>query len=287
MDGNLIVVRGAGDLASGVIHTLAGAGFRVLALETAHPAAIRRQVCFCEAVYEGEATVEGLTAVRIDMLSDAEAVWKAGKIPVLVDPQCRCLDSIRPMALVDAILAKRNLGTNRAMAPLTVALGPGFCAGRDVDAVIETCRGHDLGRIIVRGCARPNTGCPGIIGGFGRERVIHAPAAGVMQNVRAIGDIVDAGEIIAWVAHEGEKAPVTAKIPGVLRGLIRDGFSVHQGMKIADVDPRLEERENCFTISDKSRCIAGSVLKLVCAQQKFSLSRSAPGESTISGNCCC
>ena len=261
MEQDLIVVRGAGDLASGVIHRLAGAGFRVLTLETAQPTAIRRQVSFCEAVYEGQSTVEGLTAVKIVMLSEAEALWAAGKIPVLVDPQCSCLQSIRPLAVVDAILAKRNLGTNRAMAPLTVGLGPGFCAGSDVDAVIETCRGHALGRIIRKGFAKPDTGCPGMIGGFGKERVIHSPADGTLWAVHDIGDIVSAGETIAWV----QKIPVNASISGILRGLIRDGFSVHKGMKIADIDPRLDEQKNCFTISDKARCIAGSVLELVCA----------------------
>ena len=269
MEQDLIVVRGAGDLASGVIHTLVSAGFQVLALETAQPTAIRRQVSFCEAVYEGHATVEGLTALRIDTLRDASAVWTAGKIPVLVDPQCRCLHHIRPAVLVDAILAKKNLGTSRAMADLTIALGPGFCAGHDVDAVIETCRGHDLGRIIRHGCAKPDTGCPGIIGGFGQERVIHAPAAGMLRNMRSIGDIVTAGETLAWIGE----IPVSAAIPGILRGLIRDNYRVHQGMKIADIDPRLEEHRNCFTISDKSRCIAGSVLALVCAQRNARMHR--------------
>ena len=261
MEQHLIVVRGAGDLASGVIHRLAGAGFRVLALETAQPAAIRRRVCFSEAVYEGQATVEELTAFKIGTFSDAEAVWAAGKVPVLVDPQCVCLQVMRPTVLVDAILAKKNLGTSRVMAPLTIALGPEFCAGSDVDAVIETCRGHDLGRIIRNGFAQPDTGCPGIIGGFGKERVVHAPESGVMHNIHDIGDVVAAGETIAWV----QNTPVKAAISGILRGIIRNGFPVHKGMKVADVDPRLEEQKNCFTISDKARCIAGSVLELVCA----------------------
>ena len=261
MEQHLIVVRGAGDLASGVIHRLAGAGFRVLALETAQPAAIRRRVCFSEAVYEGQATVEELTAFKIGTFSDVDPIWAAGKVPVLVDPQCVCLQAMQPTVLVDAILAKKNLGTSRTMAPLTIALGPGFRAGSDVDAVIETCRGHDLGRIIRNGFAQPDTGCPGIIGGFGKERVVHAPKSGVMHNIHDIGDVVAAGETIAWV----QNTPVKAAISGILRGIIRNGFPVHKGMKVADVDPRLEEQKNCFTISDKARCIAGSVLELVCA----------------------
>lgn len=279
MEQDLIVVRGAGDLASGIIHTLATAGFRVLALETEHPTAIRRQVSFCEAVYEGQATVEGITAISIHDLWDAEAVLTVGKVPVLTDPHCHCLQNMRPAVLVDAILAKKNLGTNRSMAALTIGLGPGFCAGRDVDAVIETCRGHNLGRIIREGFAQSDTGCPGVIGGFGKERVIHAPAAGILRNVRSIGDMVSAGEIIAWIGD----IPVTAAIPGILRGLIRDRFGVQQGMKIADIDPRLEERKNCFTISDKSRCIAGSVLTLVCAHRNARMHR----DNVISENCCC
>ena len=168
---------------------------------------------------------------------------------------------------MDAILAKRNLGTSRDMAPLTIALGPGFVAGQDVDAVVETKRGHRLGRIIREGSAIPNTGIPGVIGGYGAERVIHAQAAGVFMNVRKIGDLVEKGETIATIrTPEGADIPVTAQIPGILRGLLRSGYPVTPDFKIADIDPRREELSNCFLISDKSRCIAGSVLELVCAQ---------------------
>ena len=168
---------------------------------------------------------------------------------------------------MDAILAKRNLGTCRNMAPLTIALGPGFVAGQDVDAVVETKRGHRLGRIIREGSAIPNTGIPGVIGGYGAERVIHAQANGVFMNVRKIGDLVEKGEAIATIrTPEGKDIPVTAQISGILRGLLRSGYTVTPGFKIADIDPRREELSNCFLISDKSRCIAGSVLELVCAQ---------------------
>jgi xanthine dehydrogenase accessory factor len=167
------------------------------------------------------------------------------------------------MAVVDAILAKKNLGTNKAMAPVTVALGPGFEAGTDVDAVIETQRGHNLGRVLWQGKASPNTGIPGIIGGYGKERVIYSPAAGILRNVCQITDTVKKGQTIAVIETDTEKVPVIASLDGLLRGLIRDGYPVPEGFKIADIDPRVGEYENCFTISDKSRCIAGGVLEAI------------------------
>lgn len=261
---DLIVVRGAGDLATGTIHRLKKAGFRLLVLEAEHPAAIRRQVSLCEAVYEGEAIVEGLRAVRIEALAQAEEVWNQNAVPVLVDPKGESIAQARPDVLVDAILAKKNLGTTKDMAPLTIGLGPGFCAGEDVDVVIETKRGHNLGRIIRQGSAYPNTGIPGIIGGYGAERVIHAPAAGRMKNRSKIGDIVEAGQVLAVIEGEDGSTEVSATIDGLLRGLIRDDYPVTKGFKIADIDPRKEELANCFTISDKARCIAGSVLEVIC-----------------------
>lgn len=260
----LIVVRGGGDLATGTIHRLWSAGFRVLVLETERPAAIRRQVSLCEAVYEGRAAVEGLTAVRIDGPEKAQEVWGEGSVPVLIDPEGKCLETLRPTVVVDAIIAKKNLGTHRGMAPFTIALGPGFTAGVDVDVVIETSRGHNLGRVITSGTAKPNTGRPGNIGGYTVERVIHAPAAGVLRNIRAIGDLVEKGESIGRIETESEAVMVRATISGIIRGLIRDGYPVTEGFKIADIDPRKEELANCFTISDKARCIAGSVLEQVC-----------------------
>ena len=264
---DLIVVRGGGDLATGTIHRLWSAGLRVLVLEAEYPAAIRRQVSLCEAVYEGETTVEGLRAVRVESLEAAEAVWAENAVPVLVDPKGSCLKQARPAVLIDAIIAKKNLGTTREMAPLTIALGPGFVAGRDVDVVVETKRGHKLGRIIREGAAAPNSGVPGIIGGYGAERVIHAPEAGIFRNRHAIADLVTAGETIAVIEMpDGNTVPVTTQIDGILRGLLRDGYSVTRGFKVADVDPRRSGLENCFLISDKARCIAGSVLELVAAE---------------------
>lgn len=261
----MIIVRGAGDISTGTIHRLFRAGFPVLALETDRPSAIRRKVAFSEAVYDGTATVEGLTAVRIGDAGQAEAILEQGKVPLLVDPAGDSIRQLKPEAVVDAILAKKNLGTTMDMAELTIALGPGFEAGKDVHYVIETMRGHNLGRIIPQGCAAPNTGIPGIIGGYGAERVIHSPAAGTFRQMREIGDTVQAGETIGTVDCGNERIPVRTQISGILRGIIRDGFPVTEGFKLADTDPRLEEKKNCFTISDKARCIAGSVLELVTA----------------------
>ena len=190
------------------------------------------------------------------------SVWFS-QLAVLVDPAGEAIPGLKPLAVVDAILAKKNIGTVRDMAPITVALGPGFTAGEDVDAVIETKRGHNLGRVLWAGSAAPNTGIPGIIGGYGRERVIHCPAKGILRNVKKITDTVSKGEVIAVVETEEGIVPVEATLDGILRGLIRDGFPVKPGFKIADIDPRAEEYNNCFTISDKARCIAGGVLEAI------------------------
>ena len=270
--GSLLVVRGGGDLASGVIHRLYRCGYRVLILECAHPSAIRREVAFCEAVYDGEAFVEGVLSHRIERADQCEAVWAAGEIPLLVDGTGEAIRELHPAAMIDAILAKRNLGTSRDMAPLTIALGPGFTAGEDVDYVVETQRGHDLGRIIEEGEATPNTGIPGVIAGYGKERVIHSPAAGILRARAVIGDLVEKGQVIAVVEMEdscsdaAQAVPVYASLTGVLRGIIRDGYRVPQGMKIADIDPRKEQKKKCSTISDKARCIAGSVVEILMAE---------------------
>lgn len=275
---DLIVVRGAGDLATGTIHRLKKAGFRLLVLEAEHPAAIRRQVALSEAVYAGSARVEDVEAVCMDvdlaekknrkelLEPEMERIWKKDGVPVLVDPAGLSIAALRPAVVVDAILAKKNLGTTKEMAPLVIALGPGFTAGEDVDVVIETKRGHNLGRVIRSGSAVPNTGIPGIIGGYGKERVMHAQAEGILRNAASIGDIVEARAVIAEIETENGIVPVEASLSGLLRGLIRDGYPVTKGFKIADIDPRKEELQNCFTISDKARCIAGSVLEVICGE---------------------
>lgn len=260
---NLIIVRGGGDIATGTIYKLRRCGFPVLVLETESPSAIRRNVAFSEAVYQGSQTVEDMTCTLAGSVEEALTMLSEGKLAMLVDPYGNSIRQLKPLAVVDGILAKRNMGTSRNMAPITVALGPGFEAGQDVDAVIETRRGHKLGRIIYYGCAEANTGVPGIIGGFGKERVIHSPAAGILHNVCKITDTVRKGETIAIVDNGSEKIPVPATLAGLLRGLIRDGYPVSKGFKIADIDPRTSEYENCFTISDKARCIAGGVLEAI------------------------
>ena len=260
---DLIIVRGGGDLATGTIYKLKKCGFPVLILEVSNPSAIRRNVAFCEAVYQGTQTVEGISCSLAGSLAQAQQFLAEGKLTVLVDPKGEAISALKPLAVVDGILAKKNLGTNRNMAPITVALGPGFTAGEDVDAVIETKRGHNLGRVLWHGAAAPNTGIPGIIGGYGKERVIHCPAKGIVRNIRHITDMVSRGEVIAVVETENGSVPVTATLDGILRGLIRDGYPVTEGFKMADIDPRAEEYENCFTISDKARCIAGGVLEAI------------------------
>lgn len=297
----LIICRGAGDLATGIIHRLHRAGHRVIALETDYPAAIRRQVSFCEAVYDGSAAVEGVTARLVPALADAEtdtetysgindtpaahiasekwdssvieAVLEAGEVPLLIDPKGESIALLKPDVVVDAIIAKKNLGTTINMAPLVIGVGPGFTAGQDVHLVIESMRGHNLARIITDGMAQPNTGVPGNIAGFTSERVIHAPAAGYIHDVRKIGDIVQKGDEIARIYPDKESydnalseyVPVNATITGIIRGLIREGYYFRKGFKIADIDPRESEITNCFTISDKARSIAGSVLEAVSA----------------------
>ena len=264
MKSSWIIVRGGGDLATGTIHRLWSCGFKVLVLETKMPAAIRRQVSVCEAVYDGETIVEGMKAIRIFSWEQAEKIIESGAVPVLVDPEGASIDMLHPRIVIDAILAKRNLGTHRKMAPLTIGLGPGFCGGKDVDVVIETKRGHNLGRVIYSGMAAPNTGIPGMVGGYAKERVLHAPVEGTFKGYAGIGDIVEAGApVAAVIGNDGTATPLTAAFSGIVRGLLRDGYPVTKGFKVADIDPRKEELANCFTISDKARCIAGSVLEVV------------------------
>lgn len=260
-----VVVRGAGDLATGVILRLHNCGFKVLATECKCPSAIRRKAAFCEAVWQGTATVEGVTCRCIGTTQEAAAVEAAGEIPLLVDETGEdAIRGLQPSALVDAILAKRNIGTHRAMAPITVGMGPGFTAKVDVDCVIETMRGHNLGRLIWDGAALPNTGVPGLVAGHADDRVIHSPAKGPMHFVDGpdgkkvdIGAVVTKGQVIGMVGD----TPVIATMDGVLRGLIRENFPVNEGLKMADIDARMEQVNNCDTISDKARNIAGGVVE--------------------------
>lgn len=264
---NLIIVRGGGDLATGTIYKLKKCGFSVLILEVEKPTAIRRNVAFSEAVYEGKQKVEDMVCFRADSLEQAKHFLDEGKLAVLVDPTGESITQLKPMAVVDAILAKKNLGTHMDMAPITVGLGPGFEAGKDVTAVIETKRGHNLGRVLWEGCAAPNTGVPGLIAGYGKERVIHSPADGILRCEKKITDLVKKDEIIAYIETPEGDVPVHATLDGLLRGLLRSGTKVKKGLKMADIDPREEEYNNCFTISDKARCIAGGVVEAIMMGQ--------------------
>ena len=255
--GRLVVVRGAGDLATGCIVRLVRSGFRVVALELPRPSAIRRTVSFSEAVYDGIAEVEGIHAIRHD---EPPAAWDAAMVPILVDPEARHLPRLAPLAVVDAIVAKRNLGTRIDLAPVVVALGPGFEARRDAHAVVETNRGHALGRVLLAGRAEDDTAVPGRIAGHAADRVVRAPATGNVVTLRAIGDLVAAGETVLTIGG----ADARASIGGVLRGLIRPGYPAPAGLKVADVDPR-GVREHCFTVSDKARAVAGGVLEAILA----------------------
>ncbi len=253
----LVVIRGGGDLATGTALRLYRAGMEVVVCETAVPTSIRRTVCFSEAVRLGETEVEGVTA-RLAALADLPDLLERGIVPVLADPEGACIPALAPDAVVDAIIAKRNLGTRMDMAPVVVAAGPGFTAGVDCHAVVETMRGHYLGRVIYDGAALPNTDVPGLIGGYAGERVLRAPADGVFRGVKRIGDHVRAGEAAGYV----DGAPMVCTIDGVLRGLLADGVPVRRGMKSGDVDPRCAP-EHCLCASDKALAVGGGVLEAI------------------------
>ena len=261
----VIGIKGAGEMASAVAWRLYQARIQaIFMMETPDPLAVRREVSFCEAVHDGKQTVEGVAAVRAVDVKQIPAIWQDGNIAVISDPEWQAISQINPDVVIDAILSKKNLGTARHEADLVVALGPGFSAGQDSHLVIETNRGHDLGRIISSGAAEPNTGVPGSIGGYGRERVLRAPLDGMFAARRRIGDLVKSGETIGTVDDHAVKA----QIDGILRGLIRDRHQVRKGLKLGDIDPRAEVRF-CYTISDKSRAIAGSVLEAIL--RKFNI----------------
>lgn len=251
------IVRGGGDLATGVIYRLWRAHYRVLCLEVERPLVVRRPVSVAEAVFSGEHSVEGMRAVRIDSIRE----WTdPGAIAVRVDPEGVNIPQVAPDLVVDAIMMKRNLGTNREMAPLVLAIGPGFSAPDEVHGVVETKRGHTLGRLVTNGSAIPNTGIPGMEMGYTTERLLRAPCAGRVKPFCEIGALVSAGDVVAEV--DGE--PVRAQIDGVLRGLIHPSVEVRPGLKIGDVDPR-GERAHCFSITDKALAIGGGILEGVLA----------------------
>lgn len=264
MNGEVVIVKSGGDLASGIIQKLHRVGFRVLVLETQTPTAIRRMVSFAEAIYEGKKEIEGIIAIHTKNIIEIYHAWSMDYIPVLIDPNGDYIEKFKPIAVVDAIIAKRNIGMHKNLAPITIAVGPGFTAGKDCNVVIESNRGHDLGRLIYEGEAEPNTGIPGIIAGYSVERVLYAPDEGTTELIHKIGDIVKAGDIIGYVNDKS----INTKLDGVIRGLIRDGAYVTKDMKIGDVDPRLDQINNCYTISDKARAIGGGVLEAIMIEMR-------------------
>jgi len=258
MFNEIVVIRSGGEIGTAVAHKLHSCGFKVLILEVEAPSFIRSEVAFAKAVYEGEAVVEGVTAVKVNGVDEINSSWSKGVIPIMIDSNCTVLNKINVQVVVDATLAKRNIGTNKKMAPVTIALGPGYEAGVDVDIVIETNRGHNLGRLIFKGFSERNTGIPGNIMGYTYERVLRAPVKGRIKNLVAIGEAVKKGQIVAYVGGQ----EVTAQIDGILRGIIRESLVVEEAQKIGDIDPR-GIREYCYTISDKGRAIAGGVLEAI------------------------
>jgi xanthine dehydrogenase accessory factor len=280
----VIAIKGAGEMASAVAWRLYMANLRrIFMLETDRPLAVRRVVSFCEAVYDGKKEIEGVKARFAPTSDEIKKCWAEDEIAVVVDPHWRILEKLKTDVIVDAILAKKNLGTNLNEAELVIGLGPGFSVGKDVHWVIETNRGHNLGRIITSGVAEPNTGIPGSIGGYTEERVIRASADGKFQAQKNIGDPVKQGDIIGWVGE----SEVDARIDGVVRGLIRTESRVRQGLKIGDIDPR-GEVGYCYTISDKARAISGSVLEVIlrvynaeCGMRNAEIRRSDTREGTV------
>ncbi|WP_419781178.1 selenium-dependent molybdenum cofactor biosynthesis protein YqeB [Maridesulfovibrio sp.] len=257
----LIAIRGAGDLATGIAMRLYRAGLkRIVMLETGHPLAVRRTVAFSEAVYHGEVQVEGVSAIFAEDMEEAAAVWEKQGIAIMCDPCLLRIGEINPEVLIDAIIAKKNLGTEKHMAPLVIGLGPGFTAGEDVHKVIETKRGHHMSRVIHEGAAEPNTGIPGSVKGFTVERVYWAEHGGVFSTTFDIGDEISEGDRLGDV----DGTPVIAKISGVLRGILRNGTPVRRRTKLGDIDPRAS-KSYCGEVSDKALSIGGGILEAVCA----------------------
>ncbi|MGL4867665.1 MAG: selenium-dependent molybdenum cofactor biosynthesis protein YqeB [Cetobacterium sp.] len=260
----LIIIRGAGDLASGIIHRLYRSGFKLLVLEKEFPNSIRRNVCFSECIYTGKQIIENVVSKKVSNEYEMIECWEKYEIPVIIDSEGEFIRNMKPDVLIDAILAKKNLGTNIKMAPLTIALGPGFTAEVDAHFVIETMRGHNLGKIIKKGQALENTGIPGEILGISKERVIYSKVSGIFRSVKKIGDIIKKDEIIGYINN----VEVISTIDGLLRGIIPDNYNLKKNLKIADIDPRVHEYQNCFTISDKAKSLGGSVLEIIL-NEKF------------------
>ncbi|AFM41033.1 selenium-dependent molybdenum hydroxylase system protein, YqeB family [Desulfosporosinus acidiphilus SJ4] len=259
LHGPVVLVRGAGEQATGVGWALAKAGFRVVMTEVPKPLMVRWPVCFGTAVVKGNWQVEEISASLVADSESCGPAWETGIVPILIDPELHCIASLKPTFLVDAILAKRNIGTRRDMAAFTIGLGPGFTAGADVDLVVETNRGHNLGRLIYTGSAEPNTGIPGNIGGYTKERVLYSSKAGIFKAQKDIGEKVQAGDCVGLIEDGTDSQRICAGIDGVLRGLLMDNTPIDPAVKVGDIDPR-GNKEYCYTISEKARAIGSAVL---------------------------
>jgi xanthine dehydrogenase accessory factor len=254
----MILIKGAGDLATGVAHRLKKCGFNIIMTEISEPTMVRRTVAFSQAVYDKEVEVEGIKAVLASRKEDINKIIEEGNIAILVDEEAKIVEEIKPEIIIDAIIAKKNLGTKLDDAKIVIALGPGFTAGVDCHSVVETKRGHYLGKTIYSGSAIPNTGVPGAIGGYAKERIIRATDDGKISPVANIGDYVEKGDIVAYI----NETPIFAEINGIVRGMLQKDVKVFKGMKSGDIDPRCE-KDHCFTISDKARSIGGGVLEAI------------------------
>ena len=254
----LILIKGAGDLATGVAHRLKRCGFDIVMTEISKPTTVRRTISFSQAVYDGSVEVEGIKAILVNNIKDIKNIIHNGNIPVIIDKTADIVKQLKPDVVIDAIIAKKKLGTSIHDAPIVIALGPGFNANVDCHCVIETQRGHYLGKCIYDGEALPNTGIPGDIAGFTEERIIRATTDGIITPIKQIGDYVYKGDIVAYI----NTTKIKANVNGIIRGMLKEGLQVYSGMKCGDIDPRCE-KSHCFTISDKARSISGGVLEAI------------------------
>ena len=253
-----VLIRGAGEVASAVAHKLARSNFKICLTDISKPIAVSRGVAFCEAIYDGEKEVNGVVAKLISSPDEVSEVWQEGKIPVLIDPEAKVKETLKPDILIDAIMAKKNIGTRITDAPLVIGLGPGFKVGRDVHIIVETNNSENIGKVLFSGEAEPNTGIPVEVAGLTEERVFRPSKKGIFRPTKKMGDMVFAGDIVGWVGD----APVKAKIDGVVRAIIRDGIQVNEKTKLGEVDPR-GDAELCYAIRPRTRVIAGGVLEVI------------------------
>lgn len=254
----IVLIKGAGDLATGIAYRLKKSGFDIVMTEIDNPTTVRRTVAFSQAIFDNEIEIEGIKGIKVNNINEIHKEIKKGNIPIIIDKEANIIKKLKPKVVVDAIIAKKNLGTSINDAPIVIGVGPGFEAKKDCHLVIETKRGHYLGKVIEEGSAIPNTGIPGNIGGYTKERIIRASSNGKIRSVVKIGDYVKKGEVIAYI----DGVEVVAEIDGIVRGMLQEGIEVFKGMKSGDIDPRCE-KDHCFTISDKARSIGGGVLEAI------------------------